>query len=315
MRRDVSEHRVVAARSLGVALFALVSSLGVPSAQAWCRTTTSQVPPAAGMCPSGTPLAWRRPCTRYHVFGTGSATLPLVKVREIFELSFAQWETIECDGVTVPGMPNLEAHLAADASLCDRSDYVVDGPNVSTMVFADDWAARGFDPSAYAVTTVWHNTRTGEIYDVDMEINEDGRVYADCPSPTGCADGRVDLQNVLTHEAGHYFGLAHSAAASSTMFASSPPGEVGKRILEADDIEGFCNAYPPATFDGAACIDTPRGGATLSCGPVEEEGCGCRVVAQPRGTRGGLLAVALAAACLVMRRRRSRGLALRVDAA
>ena len=300
-------HRDVASRWLGGAAFVLTCALAVPPAQAWCRTTTSQFPPPAGLCPTGTPLAWRRPCTRYHIFGTGSATLPLARVREIFEVSFAQWETIECEGVTTPGMPNLEAHLATDASLCDRSAYVVDGPNVSTMVFADDWPARGFDPSAYAVTTVWHNTRTGEIYDVDMEINEDGRVYADCPSPTGCADGRVDLQNVLTHEAGHYFGLAHSATASATMFSSAPPGEVGKRILEADDIEGFCNAYPPATFDGAACDDTPRGGATLACGPVEED-CGCRVVGAPRrSSSGGLMAVVLATACVVVRRRRPRG--------
>ena len=296
----------VRVRWLGVLGMVAACALAVPSARAWCRTTTSQVPPPAGLCPTGTPLAWRRPCSRYHIFGTGSATIPLSRVREIFELSFAQWETIECDGVTTPGMPSLEAHLAADASLCDRSDYAVDGPNVSTMVFADDWAARGFDPSAYAVTTVWHNTRTGEIYDVDMEINEDGRVYADCPSPTGCADGRVDLQNVLTHEAGHYFGLAHSATASATMFASAPPGEVGKRILEADDVEGFCNAYPPDTFDGVACDDTPRGGATLRCGPVEED-CGCRVVGARTGTsRAGLLAVALAAMCVGFRRRARR---------
>ena len=293
------------AAPLALVVFAL--GLGVSSpARAWCRMTVSQSPPPAGLCPTGTPLEWRHPCSTYHIFGAGSATLPLTFVRDTFELSFSQWETIDCTGTTMPGMPNLEAHLSAEPSQCDRSEYVSLGPNISTVVFVQDWAARDYDASAYAVTTVWHNTRTGEIYDVDMEVNEDGRTYADCP-PLGCADGRVDLQNVITHEAGHYFGIAHTSVPTATMFASSPPGEVMKRILRADDLEAFCTVYPPGHFDGVACDDTPRGGATLVCG-AGDDGCGCSVphsdrVAAPlaAGTLFGLLTVAL-----LRRRRRSR---------
>jgi hypothetical protein len=276
--------------------------------------TTSQTPPPFGSCPTGLALEWHRPCSRYYIYGEGSRTLPLATVRDVFTTSFSQWESVDCTGVTVAGMPNLEAHLMASASQCDRSAYVTGGPNVSTMVFVQDWAARDYDPSAYAVTTVWHSTRTGEIYDVDMEINEDGRTYAECP-PLGCADGtRIDLQNVITHEAGHYFGLAHTSVTTASMYASSPPGEVGKRILKADDLEGFCTVYPPGHFDGVACDDTPRGGVTLTCGAVDE-GCGCSVPGTAR-SRAPLGAAALAGLLASARawRRRARATARQATA-
>lgn len=300
----LATHLAPATRVALACAVALLALAPVAPARAWCRMTTSQTPAPAGMCPTGIPLEWTKPCSRYHIFGAGSHTLPLTTVRDVFELSFAQWETIECGGATVPGMPNIEAHLSTEASQCDRSEYVTAGANVSTVVFVDDWAALDYDPSAYAVTTVWHSTRTGEIFDVDMEINEDGRVYTDCPSPAGCADGRVDLQNVITHEAGHYFGIAHTSIVTATMFSSSPAGELGKRILEADDIEGFCNVYPPGRFDGATCDDTPRGGATLTCGEVDD-GCGCSAPGASGSTaRLGLVLLGLAVASLLRRRAR-----------
>ena len=300
----------VARACAALAPLLLVLSASAP-ARAWCRMTTSQSPPPLGTCPTGTPLGWHRPCSRYHIFAEGARTLPLATVRGVFELSFSQWESIDCGGTTTPGMPNLEAHLGAEPSQCDRSAYVAEGPNVSTVVFVQDWAARDYDPLAYAVTTVWHSTRTGEIYDVDMEINEDGRTYADCPPSTGCADGRVDLQNVITHEAGHYFGLAHTSVTSASMYASSPVGEVVKRVLKTDDLEGFCSVYPPGHFDAVACDDTPRGGGTLACGAVEE-GCGCSAAGVgPAWPSGGAFALALAASVW---RRRARAKARRARA-
>ncbi len=304
--RRLAVRALRAAPGVLAAFAALLIALAVPpSARAWCRMTTSQLPAPFGMCPTGIPLEWHRPCSRYNIFADGSRTLPLATVRTIFETSFSQWESIDCTGVTVDGMPNLEAHLSASASQCDASAYVTGGANVSTIVFVQDWAARDYDSSAYAVTTVWHSTRTGEIYDVDMEINEDGHTYADCPAATGCADGRVDLQNVITHEAGHYFGLAHTPVIAASMFASSVAGEVGKRTLKPDDIEGFCTVYPPGHFDGVACNDTPRGGATLTCGAVDE-GCGCSAVGAGTSTSALVGFALLALTGVVGARRRTR---------
>jgi hypothetical protein len=269
-------------------------ALPAPAARAWCRMTTSTAAPPPGACPEGTPLEWRRPCSSYYLYGAGARDLPLDRVRAVFEASFAAWEDIECP-LTTPGMPNLEARLGAAPSECDKAEYNVMGGNVGTVVFVSDWRARGYDPTAYAVTTVWHSVRTGEIYDVDMELNQDGRVWAECPE-TGCVDGRVDLQNVVTHEAGHYFGLAHTNATPfATMWASAPPGETEKRTLDLDDIRGFCEVYPPGRFDGVACDDTPRGGLVTTCGGVPEDGCSCSAPGARRGDAGACPVAATAA--------------------
>ena len=68
----------------------------------------------------------------------------------------------------------------------------------------------------------------------------------------------MGLQNTVTHEAGHFLGLAHPCEAdpgtatangvpvcsghpemaSVTMFPSASPGEISKRTLAADDVVG-----------------------------------------------------------------------------
>lgn len=53
-----------------------------------------------------------------------------------------------------------------------------------------------------------------------------------------------DVQNVVTHEVGHVFGLAHPGNGEQdkvqTMYASAPPKETSKRTLEPDgDIPGI----------------------------------------------------------------------------
>ncbi|QQR91546.1 MAG: matrixin family metalloprotease [Myxococcales bacterium] len=155
-----------------------------------------------------------------------------------------------------------------------------------------------YDPSAFAVTTAWHNDQTGVILDADIEINELRGPYIDCQlscTQGGCvgekdSQGRqvVDLKNVLTHEAGHFFGLDHPALDPSdpddeslaTMWAKSPAGEVCKRVLKEDDIAGLQAIYPAETLVGS-CDFTPYGGQNLNCGG-SSEGCACSTSTFPQ---------------------------------
>ncbi len=298
-------------RSVAAALLLIVCALVAPasSARAYCRMTTSTRAPTPTMpcVTAGIPLAWHRPCSEI-AFVSGEVSLDLATVTDIFDRSFTKWETVACDGTP----PGFDVRMLTNASLCDRAEYNRDGRNVQTMVFvADgDWEPRGYDSNAYAVTTVWHNTGTGEIYDVDMEINEGRGPYGLCDATAGCTDGTVDLENVITHEAGHYFGMGHTPDSTvATMYAISPPGEVIKRILKDDDIQGFCAAYGGGVLP-SDCDYNPRGGLKLTCGE-EDGGCNCTTIAARPTSRvndGGAAAgsAGLAAVAMLAARRRRR---------
>lgn len=140
------------------------------------------------------------------------------------------------------------------------------------------------DRQILALTTVFYIPSTGRIVDADIEVvGWDGRnANAALPSPPGsppdgwyftCLDptsastppncnaygeaGCVsrDLQNVLTHEAGHFVGFAHNTSdADSTMYSTTSARDVSRRSLTRDDAAGMCDTYP--YFDTAG----PGGG-------------------------------------------------------
>jgi MYXO-CTERM domain-containing protein len=218
------------------------------------------------------------------------------QVRNIIGRSMDAWLSLECDGSAQP----LDVRELSEPSLCDRAEYNKEGPNINIIVFVEDWADRGYEAAAYALTTVWHNTRSGTIFDVDMEINEGRGPYGVCPTPEGCDDGTVDLQNVVTHEVGHLFGIAHSEQSTATMYAVSPPGEVNKRVLARDDTTIFCMIYPPGSVPNE-CEYTPRNGLDLTCA---EAGCSCSAPGLGPDRRAGLLATVALIALVIARRRR-----------
>lgn len=255
---------------------ALLLSAG--SARAWCRMTTSlRLPTAAEPCiyPGEGEhfLEWRTPCSAIALSDLAlSADMSTEDVYRVLARSISAWESVDCDGTPL----GIDVEILADRALCEEPVYRDDGANVNSMMFIADWVGREYDPAAFAVTTVWHRRSTGEILDVDMEVNEERGPFGICP-PDGCFDDRtVDLENVITHELGHYLGLAHSTDPDATMFASAVAGETLKRTLNEDDRQGICAAYPPGSPAGV-CDYTPHGGLELGC----ETGCSASRPARP----------------------------------
>jgi hypothetical protein len=254
------------------------------SASAFCRMTTSgrrasSTEPCIFPDPSTSPpeqfLAWTRRCSTIALAVTAdpnddpaavSHHMSASDVRFALQRSISTWEGVTCEN----DGPHLTIRILDDQATCSAPIFRDGGTNANTVMFVDDWPMRRYDPAAFAVTTVWHRKSTGEILDVDMEINEARGPYGNCPD-TGCSgETRVDLQNVVTHELGHYFGLAHSTDFEATMFASATAGEISKRDLGADDVAGICAIYPPGSLP-EACDDTPNGGFGLrEC----KNGCG-----------------------------------------
>ncbi len=62
------------------------------------------------------------------------------------------------------------------------------------------------------------------------------------------AAGKMDLENIVTHELGHTFGMGHTSTASAnsclTMYPYADYGETQKRTLGDGDIIGIRARYP-----------------------------------------------------------------------
>jgi len=289
--------------TIAVLLLGILAAWPATDALAWCRLTTEQdsVVGANGCTETGLPLVWTRRCISYSLYIGGSENLNNNDLRPIIAAAFAEWTNVRCDGVLV----DFDVRETQEEILCDRAVYNGDSGNANGIMFVRDWVARDHDPEAFALTSVWHNGK-GVIRDGDMEIN-DTRNQGVCPSVGPCTF--ADVGNVVTHEAGHFFGMAHSQDENATMFASAKVGEIMKRDLAPDDEEGLCTAYPPGTLTGTCETGadfSPSGGFEATC--AAEGGCTCRL---PGGTRSGApgalsMGLGLVALGVVVQRARRR---------
>ncbi len=239
----------------------------VPEAQAFCRSTTCRgdCPTDDQGCPSsGKPLYWPGACLGFDLQKSGTQSLDLADVRIAVQKSFRQWSEVPC--------PALKGNLASlsftelpDVA-CAKSQYNPDGQNVNVVLFRDDdWKYKGID-GTLAKTAVTYDDRTGEIFDADIEINA-----AFNNLTVGDAKVGYDLRTIVTHEAGHFIGLAHSPDPNASMYATYAPGTAAGRVLSDDDIAALCAVYPPGRQ--AACDSTPKGGIGASCDDPVKSGC------------------------------------------
>ncbi len=300
-------------RLLSVSVVAVTLGLLPAQASAWCQMTSyggARLPSEVDDCvlPSNHPgtslLAWRTPCTAISLSSEApSTTLSMDEVRGVFQRSIASWTTVDCGGAPT----GLSVDVLTDTNLCTSASHNRGGRNVHSVMFiAEGWSTtRRLAPNAFAVTFVWHNADTGEIYDGDMLINNERGPYTIC-SETSCPSGSVDLENIVTHEMGHYFGVAHTESLNidATMFSQAPAGERSKRTLEEDDTTAICSIYPPGSL-ATTCDNTPRGGLALDCQP---HNCGCATPGLPNHSRPLSLAsiAGMASILWVSRKRRAR---------
>jgi hypothetical protein len=263
MTNSARKLRRAAARSWVCALALSAALLSLPSgAAAYCRSTT--VSPSAEdlaqhtCITSGYPLYWRD-LEIHFGFNPARASQDLSDeaVREAFRQAFGTWAEVSCES----GLPGLSFFEDQGAYSETQPSHTLEGANENAMLFrpADEWVPElGYPPEAFALTGVWFDLNSGRILGADMEINEGRGPFAQCQSD-GCPAGTSDLQNVVTHEVGHLLGLAHSTVDGSTMHWSAAVGDLQKRDLHSDDVEGLCAVYapsnPPPDGDAGALSD------------------------------------------------------------
>jgi hypothetical protein len=304
----------------------LGAGMASTSASAFCRTTACEgcVQPIGACVTQGQPVYWAADCVSYDVQQAASKQVPLAVANEAVDRAFYHWTHVVCPETN--SAPSIST-LNRGPVVCDRVEYNDPnarikpdggpnqqrvGGNANIIMFRDStWTeTKPSDPTtAIALTTVTFVVATGELLDADIEINATLPLSSSDTTPPD----RYDLESVLTHEVGHFLGLAHSDRACEgsdcpTMTASYARGLMTYRTLETDDVNGICSVYP-----------TGRGAAQTACSPVlgfasecgipksADSGCALARAGSDRVCFGlsGTCCSTVAVLCLRRRRRRA----------
>jgi len=118
------------------------------------------------------------------------------------------------------------------------------GPTAGTAVQNNGKNEVFFSPessgSTIAVCYYWWNG-SNQIIDSDIKFYDGGFTFH--TGTTGCSGGMF-IEDVGTHEFGHFIGLGHSTVGSATMYPSIGYCSQAGRSLDADDIAGVESIYP-----------------------------------------------------------------------
>ncbi|HEY0462958.1 MAG TPA: matrixin family metalloprotease [Polyangiaceae bacterium] len=250
------------------ALLLLAGLFSTRHASAFCQATScdpSKVdckPSSAGCFSVGYPLLWASNCVSVSVQADASVSqhIDYDAAQASVTRAFDAWNNVTCTG----GAPSISVLVKGPIN-CDASEYNEHRANANIVVFRDPWPYVGGE-DALGMTRVRFNPNTGDIYDADIEVNA-------VTEPLSVGDAQpnaVDLDSLLTHEAGHLLGLGHSRDSAATMYPGYQLGSVELRTLSADDIAGLCGIYPPKRQPGSTSCE-PRHGYSDLCGADQPE--------------------------------------------
>ena len=137
------------------------------------------------------------------------------------------------------------------------SDIKPDGVNAVVMGSLDeiDFSESGIHGNmSLAVTMTFSNPKTNMITEADIIINENKNTIAlnektsenffSCSGSVSESCAAYDLESVLVHEVGHFYGLDEDMTnPSSSMYHCTSPCETHKRTLSKPDIDAIVSLY------------------------------------------------------------------------
>lgn len=238
---------------------------------------------------NGLVVTWQSECALYAI-QEGVSTkrgISTAQLETAVEHAFAVWTAADCG----PAAPTIRFESFGRA-VCDQVEVnsISGGPNANIWMFRDevwphaevDGDADQVNSSALALTTVTFNWKTGEMLDADVELNTAQGFFT-----VGDDDVYIDLDAIVTHEAGHFLGLDHTNDTTATMAPGYVPHTIDQRTLALDDELGICASYPVGRETTSKSCD-PYGTYSPECA-----GGGCSVV-RGAGARGAASSTLLA---------------------
>lgn len=157
-----------------------------------------------------------------------------ITVFNLLDGGISKWENAA--GADILGSGTINATTSAKLV----ADTV--SPDNQNEVYFEDIS----DPGVIAVTIVW-GIFGGPIF--GRELVEWDQVYDDVSydwsAESGGVAGKMDFDNIATHELGHSVGMGdlYNSCIEETMYGYSATGEIKKRDLNTGDIQGVNALY------------------------------------------------------------------------
>ncbi|MFK5957197.1 MAG: IPT/TIG domain-containing protein [Planctomycetota bacterium] len=167
-------------------------------------------------------LAWSNSNITWQLNTTGSDNIADESFIPAIEHGFQVWEDVT--GST------LNFTRGADTTSVDPA------PNSTHIVAFDENNSSGYFPGGsgiVAITPISFNTANGAILDADILFNGSQFNFSTDGTP-----GTFDVQDVLTHEIGHFVGLDHSPQVAGTMWPFVSTSQWLHRSLTPDEEAG-----------------------------------------------------------------------------
>jgi len=168
-----------------------------------------------------------------------------------------------------------------------------DGVN-NVILFTENWP---FDTAAVAITRNFYiagnAAKAGMILDSDILLNAVNHSFSTTLEP-----GTHDIQNIVTHEIGHFLGLGHEVDPvdpDAVMFAVASPNETKKRNLTSNDVAAIKAGY--------LGVGNKLTNSTFSC-EIRDKAFGCAAVHGRVGKKWNAISASLYLCFLLMVGRR-----------
>ncbi|MDA1259484.1 MAG: IPT/TIG domain-containing protein [Planctomycetota bacterium] len=178
---------------------------------------------------NGKELSWPSPTISWNLHFAGSQDLPDGSHEFAISKAFESWEDASGSKIAFT-----------------RGADVTNGPSAANhVVMFDEINETGYFPNGsgiVALTPISYDVGTGTILDADVIFNAKDYTWS-----VNGAPNTFDVQDVITHELGHFIGLDHTPSVTGTMWPYVSFNQWLHRTLTLDDRNGAIALAPMGT--------------------------------------------------------------------